>query len=70
TLLTLQLSVAAGEDLLIAIFMTFLLFRERTANGLASTTHILQRLTVFAVNTGIWPATFAILTIVLVRVVR
>lgn len=33
------------------------------------TAHILQRLTVFAVNTGIWTATFAVLTVILVRVV-
>ena len=31
---------------------------------------MLQRLTVFAVNTGIWTALFALLTIVFVRVVR
>ena len=31
--------------------------------------HILRRLTVFAVNTGIWPATFALLTVILVCVV-
>lgn len=30
----------------------------------------MQRLTVFAVNTGIWPATFALLTVILVRVFR
>ena len=30
--------------------------------------HILQRLTVFAVNTGTWTATFALLSIILVRV--
>ena len=31
---------------------------------------MLQRLTVFVVNTGIWTAVFALLTVVLVRVVR
>ena len=31
---------------------------------------MLQRLTVFAVNTGIWTAVFALLSVVLVRVVR
>ena len=34
----------------------------------ASTAHILQRLTVFAVNTGTWTATFALLTVIFVRV--
>ena len=33
----------------------------------ARTAHILQRLTVFAVNTGIWTVIFAGLTTVLVR---
>lgn len=36
----------------------------------ASTAHILQRLIVFAVNTGTWTATFALLTIILVRALR
>ncbi|KAN0088242.1 hypothetical protein V8E55_005299 [Tylopilus felleus] len=57
------LSIAAGVDILVAIFMTFLLFRERVS-GHARTAHILQRLTVFAVNTGIWTATFAVMTII------
>ena len=30
---------------------------------------MLQRLTVFAVNTGIWTAVFALLTIILVRII-
>jgi len=36
----------------------------------ASTAHILQRLVMFAVNTGIWTATFAVLALILVRIVR
>ena len=31
---------------------------------------MLQRLIVFSVNTGIWTATFALLSLILVRVVR
>ena len=34
------------------------------------TAHILHRLIVFSVNTGIWTAIFALLTVILVRVVR
>ncbi|KAH0836833.1 hypothetical protein J3R83DRAFT_8610 [Lanmaoa asiatica] len=33
----------------------------------ASTDHILQRLVFFAVNTGIWTATFALLTVILLH---
>ncbi|KAG6379581.1 hypothetical protein JVT61DRAFT_10086 [Boletus reticuloceps] len=47
--------------------MTFLLLRTRSKAGIAKTAHILQRLTVFAVNTGIWTATFAILTVIFLR---
>ncbi|KAI9566346.1 hypothetical protein HD554DRAFT_2174528 [Boletus coccyginus] len=54
-------------DVLIAIVMTYLLVRKRTANGFASTTQNLQRLTMFAVNTGIWTATFAVLSLILLR---
>jgi len=35
-----------------------------------STVHVFQRLTMFAVNTGIWTATFAVLALILVRIVR
>lgn len=35
-----------------------------------STTHILQRLAVFAVNTGTWTAIFALLSAIMVRVIR
>ncbi|KAG9313780.1 hypothetical protein JVU11DRAFT_6140 [Chiua virens] len=62
--------VGAGADILISIFMTFLMLRERTSNEFASTAHILHRATVFAVNTGIWPALFALSTITLMYVVK
>ncbi|KAF8414846.1 hypothetical protein L210DRAFT_166934 [Boletus edulis BED1] len=58
------LSLAAAVDILIAISMTFLLLRTRSKAGIANTAHILQRLTLFAVNTGIWTATFSILTVI------
>lgn len=32
-----------------------------------SMVHLLQRLTIFAVNTGIWTATFAVLCLIMVR---
>ncbi|KAF8555072.1 hypothetical protein OG21DRAFT_1603108 [Imleria badia] len=62
------LAITVAVDVLIAITMTFLLFRHRNATGFASTEHILQRLTVFAVNTGIWTATVAALSLILMRV--
>ncbi|KAG6375943.1 hypothetical protein JVT61DRAFT_2815 [Boletus reticuloceps] len=65
---SLALSFAAAADVLIAISMTFLLVRQRTATKFASTAHILQRLIVFSVNTGTWTATFALLTIILLNV--
>jgi len=58
-------SVAAGADILIAVFLTFLLVRKRTTTRFSGTAHVLQRLTVFAVNTGIWTATFALLSVIL-----
>ncbi|KAH0836829.1 hypothetical protein J3R83DRAFT_8605, partial [Lanmaoa asiatica] len=61
------LSVGAGVDVLIAICLTFLLVRKRTSTGFISTVHILQRLVLFAVNTGIWTATFALLTVILLH---
>ncbi|KAN0088271.1 hypothetical protein V8E55_005328 [Tylopilus felleus] len=62
------LSVAAVEDILIAVFLTFLFLRRRNATGYMGTTHVLQRLTVFAVNTGIWTASFALITLILLHV--
>jgi len=67
-LATSSLSVAAGVDILIAGFLTFLLVRKRTALGYSGMVHVLQRLTVFAINTGIWTATFALLTAILLHV--
>ncbi|KAF8130262.1 hypothetical protein EV363DRAFT_1167870 [Boletus edulis] len=81
---TLGLSVAAGIDVLIAVFMTFLLVRQGIATNFgkrarifvvwsdhefwfASTAHLLQRLIVFAVNTGTWTALFSLLTIILLH---
>ncbi|KAF8547199.1 hypothetical protein OG21DRAFT_952330 [Imleria badia] len=64
---TSSLAVAAGVDVVIAVFLTFLLVRKRIATGYASTAHILQRLMLFAVNAGIWTATFALLSLVLVH---
>ncbi|KAI9574192.1 hypothetical protein HD554DRAFT_2165700 [Boletus coccyginus] len=66
-ILTSTFALAAAVDVLIAIAMTFLLLRQQAANGFASTTHILQRLVMFAVNTGIWTATFAVLALILLR---
>ncbi|KAF8448800.1 hypothetical protein L210DRAFT_3500458 [Boletus edulis BED1] len=65
---TLALSFSAGLDVLIAIFMSFLLVRQLTASRFASTAHILQRLMVFSVNTGTWTATFALLTAILLHI--
>jgi len=64
---TISFSIAAGIDVLIAIFMTFLLIRQRIATGFAGTAHMLQLLAIFAVNTGIWTATFALLIIILLH---
>ncbi|KAI9567068.1 hypothetical protein HD554DRAFT_2270467 [Boletus coccyginus] len=68
TLATSGLSITAGIDILIAIFLTFLLIRKRSAIGYSSTAHVLQRLTVFAVNTGTWTAMFAFLSLILLHV--
>ncbi|KAN0088260.1 hypothetical protein V8E55_005317 [Tylopilus felleus] len=65
---TSSLAVAAAVDVSIAVFLTFLLVRKRTTAGFSSTTHTLQRLTVFAVNAGIWTATFALLSLILLHV--
>jgi hypothetical protein len=64
---TSSLSIAAGVDILIAAVLTFLLVRKRTTTAFSSTAYILQRLTVFAVNAGIWTATFAVLSLILLR---
>ncbi|KAF8131444.1 hypothetical protein EV363DRAFT_1165129 [Boletus edulis] len=66
TIVTSCLSLSAAVDVLIAIAMTYLLLRMRNATGFANTAHILQRLIVFAVNTGTWTALFAVLSVVLV----
>ncbi|KAG8221098.1 hypothetical protein J3R82DRAFT_2619, partial [Butyriboletus roseoflavus] len=65
---TLCIAFAAGADILIAIFLTYLLVRKRSTTAFAKTASLLQRLTVFAVNTGIWTATFALLSLVLLQV--
>jgi len=59
--------VSAGVDILIAIFLTYYLTTHRRA-GFKSTVHVLQRLTVLAVNSGIWTAAFALLTAILLQV--
>ncbi|KAG9313208.1 hypothetical protein JVU11DRAFT_6667 [Chiua virens] len=68
TMATISLAVGAAVDILIAIFMTFLLIRKRSGVGFASTAHILQRLTVFSVNTGTWPAVLLLLTTIFLHV--
>ncbi|KAG9313210.1 hypothetical protein JVU11DRAFT_6669 [Chiua virens] len=68
TLGTICLAVGAGADILIVIFMTFLLIRQRIATRFVSTAEILQRLTVFSVNTGTWPAAFSLATVILLHV--
>ncbi|KAN0080021.1 hypothetical protein V8E55_009587 [Tylopilus felleus] len=70
SLATASLSVAAAVDVLIAIGMTFLLLRKQNAGGFADTAHILQRLTMFAVNTGSWTALFAVLSAIFTAVFR
>ncbi|KAN0088237.1 hypothetical protein V8E55_005294 [Tylopilus felleus] len=66
-LTTICFSVPAGVDILIAIFATLLVLRERTATNFAAMAHILQLLAVIAVNTGIWTATFALLTLIMLH---
>ncbi|KAF8555074.1 hypothetical protein OG21DRAFT_1484163 [Imleria badia] len=61
------LALAAVVDVLIAIAMTYLLLQKRNATGFRNSAHILQRLTMFAVNTGIWTATFAVMSVILMR---
>jgi len=68
TTLALSLSTAAVQDILIAIFLVFLLVRERTDTLFASTAHMVQRLTVLAVNTGTWTATFGLLSLIFMYV--
>ncbi|KAN0082511.1 hypothetical protein V8E55_008306 [Tylopilus felleus] len=68
SLATICLALAAGVDVLVAIFLTFLLVHKRRATGYSSTAHVLQRLTVFAVNTGIWTTLFALLSVILLHV--
>ncbi|KAN0088239.1 hypothetical protein V8E55_005296 [Tylopilus felleus] len=68
-LATICFSVAAGMDIIIAIYMTFFLLRERATSS-ASMVHLLQRLTIFAVNTGIWTATFAVLCLIMLHIFR
>jgi hypothetical protein len=65
---TVCLALAAGGDVLVAIFLTFLLIHKRRATGYSSTAHVLQRLTAFAVNTGIWTTLFALLSVILLHV--
>ncbi|KAH0830189.1 hypothetical protein J3R83DRAFT_1544 [Lanmaoa asiatica] len=60
-------SVAAGVDISIAIALTYLLARRRIATGFKHSARVLQVLTVFAINSGIWTAIFALLTIILLR---
>jgi len=64
------LIVSAAIDVLIAIALTFLLLRRRSTTGFASTAHILQRLTMFAVNTGLWTALFAVLSAIFVCIAQ
>jgi len=64
---TICLSTAAGIDILIAIFMTFTLIRERIATGFGRTAHVLQLLAVYSVNTRAWTATFAVLIVILLH---
>jgi len=53
-------------DVFISILFIHLLLRERAnAPTLKSTVQLLQRLTILAVNSGIWTATFAVLAAVL-----
>jgi hypothetical protein len=66
---TATLVLAAAVDVQIAIAMTFLLLRQRSA-GFASTSHILQRLAMFAINTGFWTATFAVMSAIFTAVYR
>ncbi|KAN0073573.1 hypothetical protein V8E55_012243 [Tylopilus felleus] len=63
-----NLAVGGMVDALIAIFMTILLLRQRTATEFVGTLHILQWLTIFAVNTGLWTAMFTVLSAVLMHV--
>ncbi|KAG9318042.1 hypothetical protein JVU11DRAFT_106 [Chiua virens] len=60
-------AVAAAVDILIAFNLTFLLARRRIAVGFKNSARMLQLLTVFAINSGVWTALFALLTIVLLR---
>ncbi|KAF8555882.1 hypothetical protein OG21DRAFT_1507250 [Imleria badia] len=59
------LSVSAGVDVLIAIFLMSLLLRKGTATRFTGAPYVFQHLTAFAINTGIWPAMFAFLTLML-----
>ncbi|KAI9567067.1 hypothetical protein HD554DRAFT_2110190 [Boletus coccyginus] len=69
-LVTSTLYVAAAVDVLNAVVSTSLLFRKRIATGLSSEAHAFQRLAVFAVNTGIWTAAFALLAAILLHLSR
>ncbi|KAG9315406.1 hypothetical protein JVU11DRAFT_4556 [Chiua virens] len=64
---SIKLCVAAGMDVMIATCMTLLFARKRARAKFTNTVHVLRRLTVFSVNTGVWPASLALLTIILLH---
>ncbi|KAG9313190.1 hypothetical protein JVU11DRAFT_6647 [Chiua virens] len=61
----LSIIVAVILDILIAIAMTILLAREWKSPLLPRTSRMLQRLMVFAINTGTWTAAFALTSLAL-----
>ncbi|KAJ8489274.1 hypothetical protein ONZ51_g3031 [Trametes cubensis] len=56
--------VAAAEDVLISLTLIYLLFRGRGDTRFKSTDRLVYRLTVFAVNTGLWTSLCALFTII------
>ncbi|KAL7282719.1 hypothetical protein ACG7TL_004193 [Trametes sanguinea] len=56
--------VGAAEDILISLTLIFLLWHNRNPGGFRSTDRLIYRLTVFAINTGVWTALCALFTII------
>jgi len=65
---TSTLAVAAAVDVMTTVILTFMLFRKRNSTVYSRTAHILQRLAMFAINTGLWTAVFALLAVIVLQI--
>ncbi|EIW61539.1 uncharacterized protein TRAVEDRAFT_69872 [Trametes versicolor FP-101664 SS1] len=56
--------VGAAEDVLISMCLVYLLWHNRDRGGFRSTERLIYRLTVFAINTGMWTSMCALFVII------